>query len=182
MKVLNGIRLCPVALLALSLFVGCSDRSRPENHGHPAIDIAAAASLTNCFTELGKAFEQSTGVKAVFSFGASGDLARQIENGAPFDVFASADVASVERLENKNELTAGTKAIYARGHLVLWTPPGGRIELQGIQDLTRGDVDRIAVAKPDIAPYGRATVETLQALGIWEKVRPKIVYGENVSQ
>jgi molybdate transport system substrate-binding protein len=144
--------------------------------------VAAAANLTDAFGELGQAFTSQTGIRVTYSFGATTDLAKQIENGAPFDVYASADVKNVEALERKGFLTEGTRAVYARGRLILWLPPETRVRVNRIEDLTRADVTRIALAKPDLAPYGQAAVETLRALNVWAAVEPKVVYGQNVSQ
>lgn len=144
--------------------------------------MAAAANLTDAFAELGKEFTARTGVRVTFSFGATADLARQIENGAPFDVFASADVEHVERLGTRALLTPGTNRVYARGRLALWIPPESKLVVNRLEDLTRPEVERVAVAKPDIAPYGRAAVEALRALNLWTQIEPKIIYGQNVSQ
>jgi len=118
----------------------------------------------------------------ILSFEGTADLAKQIENGAPFDIFAAADSDHVEALEQKGLLTPGTRALYARGSLVLWVPTGSTINVKRLEDLKRKEVERIAIAKPDIAPYGQAAVETLRALKMWEQVEPKVVYGMNVSQ
>lgn len=117
-----------------------------------------------------------------FSFGATADLARQIENGAPFDVFASADVEHVERLNGLGLITPGTNKVYARGRLVLWIPPGSTLAVGSLEDLARPEVERVAVAKPDVAPYGRAAVEAMRALNLWTQIEPKVIYGQNVSQ
>jgi molybdate transport system substrate-binding protein len=118
----------------------------------------------------------------IFPFGATADLAKQIENGAPFDVFLAGDVTNVERLEKQGLLSEGSRAVYARGKLVLWVPGGSRLQLQRIEDITGPEFERIAIPKPDIAPYGKAAVETLQAVKLWEQIQPKIVYGQNASQ
>jgi molybdate transport system substrate-binding protein len=131
---------------------------------------------------LGKEFTARTGIDVVYSFGATADLERQIENGAPFDLFASADVEHVDMLNNQGLLTPQTSNIYARGRLVLWIPPASSLTLNRIEDIERVEVERISIAKPDLAPYGRATVEALHALNIWQQVEPKIIYGQNVSQ
>lgn len=140
--------------------------------------MAAAANLSDSFAELARAFTAKTGVRVTFSFGATGDLATQIENGAPYDLFAAADVQHVDALKSKGLLAPETCVRYARGRLVLWTPHGDPVHQ--LQDVTR--MKRIAIANPDIAPYGEAAVESLRALGIWEEVEPKAVYGNNVSQ
>ena len=168
-------------LLLLVFLAGCKPAVKP---GAPTkeITVAAAANLSDAFAEVAKQFESKTGTHVVLSFGATGDLSKQIENGAPFDVFASADREHVESLQKKNLLEPDTIAVYARGVLVLWAPPGSKLGLKLLDQTTSPEVTRIAVAKPDIAPYGRATVETLKSLHLWEKVEPKVVYGENVSQ
>jgi molybdate transport system substrate-binding protein len=163
------------ALGLLAILLNCS---RPGPSGRAEILAAAAANLTDSFAELARVFTAKTGIRVIFSFGATGDLATQIENGAPYDVFAAADVQHVDALKSKGLLIPETCARYARGRLVLWTPQGGPIHQ--IQDVTR--VQRVAIANPDIAPYGEAAVESLRALGIWEQVQPKVVYANNVSQ
>jgi molybdate transport system substrate-binding protein len=121
-------------------------------------------------------------VKVTNSFGATADLAKQIENGAPFDVFASADVEHVEALARKGLLADAPRGVYARGRLVLWMPPGGKASVNRVEDLAGEGVSKIAIAKPDVAPYGRAAVESLNALGLWAKVEPKVVYSQTVAQ
>ncbi len=170
-----------VAALAV-IVVGCRESPPQNNEPWPEIIVAAAANLTDAFEELSRDFTRQTGIRVILSFGSTADLAKQIENGAPFDVFASADTAHVDALHQKGILTSGTRRIYARGTLVLWFPPGNPLNLTRLEDLTRPEIERIAVAKPDIAPYGEAAVETMQALKIWEQVEPKVVYGMNVSQ
>jgi molybdate transport system substrate-binding protein len=144
--------------------------------------VAAAANLTDAFTELGKEFTVRTGVRVTFSFGATADLAKQVENGAPFDVYASADVEHMDDLNGKGLLLSGSNKLFARGRLVLWVPPGSPFTLNRIEEIVRPEVERISIAKPDVAPYGRATIEALRALNLWAQVEPKVIYGQNVSQ
>ena len=169
--------------LISSLLSGCSRRASPNNTDEAReINAAAAANLTDAFTELGRQFTARTGVRVVYSFGATAELAKQIENGAPFDFFASADVEHVDELNRKGLLVEGTRAVYARGRLVLWIPPGSRAKIERIEDLAFKEVERIGIAKPDVAPYGRATIEALRALQLWPQVEPRVIYGQNVSQ
>jgi molybdate transport system substrate-binding protein len=169
--------------LSLFLFSGCHARTaRNEAEPSSEIVVAAAANLTEAFQDLSRRFSERTGTPVILSFGGTADLAKQIENGAPFDVFAAADSVHVEALEQKGLLTPGTRALYARGSLVLWVPPGSTISIEHVEDLKRKEVERIAIAKPDVAPYGQAAVETLRTLKMWEQVEPKVVYGMNVSQ
>jgi molybdate transport system substrate-binding protein len=183
MKFPASIKALYVSLLLASMCLspGCSRQSSTEQSNAQEINVAAAANLTDAFAEVAKQFTAETGVRVVYSFGSTSDLARQIENGAPFDVYAAADVEHVDKLESKGLLTPGTRALYARGRLVLWTPPGSKITLTRIEDITRDEVNRIAIAKPDVAPYGKATVESLRALNLWAQVEPKVVYAQNVS-
>jgi molybdate transport system substrate-binding protein len=88
----------------------------------------------------------------------------------------------VDELVSKGLLDGETRAVYARGRLVLWVPPGGRAQVTRIEDLAGAGVTRVAVAKPDAAPYGRAAVEALQALKLWTAVEPKVVYSQSVAQ
>lgn len=165
-------------LLAVAALSGC----RPEQpQAKPELTIAAAANLTDVFQRIGPRFEADTGIHPIFSFASTAQLTRQIENAAPFDVFAAADSEHVAQLEQKGLLVAGSCAIYARGVLALWIPESSKAAVERIQDLTLPSVRVIAVAKPELAPYGLATLDTLQKLGIWEQVKPKVVYAENIS-
>jgi molybdate transport system substrate-binding protein len=169
--------------ITLAFFSGCQARTA-TNGEKPSTEIvvAAASNLTDAFQELSRRFSDRTGIRVILSFGGTADLAKQIENGAPFDVFASADSAQVEALKQKGLVTEGTQALYARGSLVLWFPAGSTINVERVEDLLRKEVERVAIAKPDIAPYGQAAVETLRALKMLDQVEPKVVYGMNVSQ
>src|SRR4030095_1731854 len=116
-------RLSIATLLSVLLILsGCRPRTEQGVHSDSEIIVAAAASLSDSFEELSGEFTKRSGIRVVLSFGATADLAKQIENGAPFDVFASADVTHVDALEQKGLLTAGTRALYARGTLVIWVP------------------------------------------------------------
>lgn len=168
-----AIRFCFIAILSATC--GCRTQSTQPS----GITVAAAANLTDSFDEIGRAFTQRTGVPVVLSYGATAQLARQIEHGAPFDVFASADTAHVDELLRKGKLIPGTRAIYARGRLVLWAPKSQAI--QKMADLTDPSVRYVAIAKPSVAPYGEAAVEALKASGLWAKIQPKVVYANSIS-
>ncbi len=144
--------------------------------------VSAAADLTPSFEELSKLYEQQTGQPVTFNFGASGQLAQQIDQGAPVDLFASADVALVKDLAAKGRVLPDSVQIYARGHLVLWTRADSPLAVKTIADLLKPEVQRVAIANPEHAPYGRAAREALQAAGAWEAIQPKLVLGENVRQ
>lgn len=170
-------------LLALSLIISCSQKAEQNKADNRAeIIVAAAANLTDAFAELGRDFSNESGIRVTYSFGSTADLTKQIENGAPFDVFAAADAEHPIELEKKNLIVPGTRSLYARGVLVLWIPSGSKIQIERIEDLQKSEVKTIAIAKPELAPYGKATVQALQATGIWSQIEPKVVYAQNVSQ
>jgi molybdate transport system substrate-binding protein len=171
----------PVVVLALLVLLLVSCRSKRQSEASE-LHVAAAADLIPAFEEIGREFESSYKHKVVFSFGSTGLLARQIENGAPMDVFAAASVDFIEQLEQKGLILPDTKAVYARGRITLWTLKDSPLKIENINDLIREDVRRIAIANPDHAPYGMAAREALQSAGIWDQVKLKLVYGDNVRQ
>jgi molybdate transport system substrate-binding protein len=155
---------------------------RPSNNQTTEITVAAASDLTAAFEELGREFEKTQKIKVVFVFGSTGMLTRQIENGAPMDLFAAANVAYIEQLEQQGLIVPGTKAIYARGRITLWTTTDNPLRVESISDLTRPEIKRIAIANPDHAPYGLAAKQALESAGVWDAVKPKLVYGDNIRQ
>ena len=178
----RALKSCALSLLLALVGVAASCARGGVEESSNEITVAAAANLMDAFGELGKRFTARTGVKVTNSFGATADLAKQIENGAPFDVFASADVEHVENLASKGLLADSPRGVYARGKLVLWMPPNVKAQVTRVEDLAGESVSKIAIAKPDVAPYGRAAVESLNALGLWPKVEPKVVYSQTVAQ
>jgi molybdate transport system substrate-binding protein len=139
------------------------------------LTVAAAANLTNVFGEIGRAFKAKTGVDAIFSYGSTAELTQQIDNGAPFDLFAAADTEHVDSLVSTRKLIANSRAIYALGQLALWIPQGERSGIRALKDLAGQNVRFIAVAQPELAPYGQATIEVLKNADLWKVVQPKIV-------
>lgn len=149
-----------------------------------SITVAAAADLNYGLTELAGQFERSSGSKIILTVGASGNLYSQIANGAPFDLFFSADEEYPRRLIESGVADPSSLRIYAIGHLVLWVPSSssfdpGKLRM-GI--LTESAVKRIAIANPQHAPYGRAAMAALEHYGLKAKVADKLVMGESVSQ
>jgi molybdate transport system substrate-binding protein len=167
--------------IALILLAACRQQPSENTQNTQEITVAAAANLSDAFEEVAKQFTAETGIRVVYSFGSTADLTKQIENGGPFDLFASADIEHVDRLGQKGLIVPDSRAVYARGRLVIWTPSQGRVTINRLEDITSAEVKIVAIAKPDLAPYGRATVEVLKALNIWPQVEPKVVYGTNVS-
>lgn len=143
--------------------------------------VAVAANFTEPMNEIAEAFEKATGHSAKLSFGSSGKFVAQFENGAPFEVFLSADADKPEKLEKSKQAVPGTRFTYAIGKLVLWSAKTGYVDDAGTI-LAKGDFSHLALADPKLAPYGEAAVEVLKNKGLYEKNKPKIVLGENISQ
>src|SRR5581483_7496426 len=157
--------------------------SAPQSHGTELM-VAAAPDLNAALTEIAQNFEKQTGNTVHLSFGASGNLTTQIENGAPFDVFLSADVDYPERLLKENLAEPGSLTQYAVGALVLWVPGDSILDVEraGMQVLLNPVVKRIAIANPQHAPYGRAAVAALRHYGFYDRIAKRLVLGESVSQ
>jgi molybdate transport system substrate-binding protein len=147
------------------------------------LTIAAAADLQPVLPRLAAAFEQQTGHRLRTTFGSSGNFYAQIRNGAPFDVFLSADIDYPRQLDATGVAEPGTLISYATGSLVLWTRRGSGIDVHaGLSALTGAKARRIAIANPEHAPYGRAAVAAMKAAGLYDQVKSRLVFGENVSQ
>src|SRR6266446_3969581 len=145
--------------------------------------VAAASDLQSAIPAIASRFEKDTGRQVRLTFGSSGNFFTQIQNGAPFDVFLSADIDYPRRLEGSGEAERGTLYEYGTGRLVLWTRNDSGIDVRrGLAVLVDARVRRIAIANPDHAPYGRAAVAALRHQGLYDRVRGKFVYGENISQ
>lgn len=149
--------------------------------GEP-LRVAAAADLQIVLPKLIKAFEESSGVAASATFGASGNLAAQIRQGAPFDVFLSADLAFVEELGAEGSIEPGSIEPYALGSLVLVVHPAAADAVNGLADLPKPEVSKLAIANPQSAPYGRAARQALERSDLWTRLEPKIVLAESVRQ
>lgn len=149
-----------------------------------ALRIAAAADLQFAMNELSGRYVKATGQKVAVSYGSSGTFRTQIENGAPFDLFFSADLQYPKLLISSGLADADTLYVYAYGRLVLWSPAGANLQLakHGFSALQDSRVTKIAIANPEHAPYGRAAVAALKKAGVYDAVKSKLVYGENISQ
>ena len=169
-----------LALSALILLSACNRHSPVASNKE--LTVAAAADLAPAFEELGREFQPTHKIKVVFSFGSTGMLAKQLENGAPMDLFAAANTDYIDQLDKQGLIVPDTRTIYARGRITLWTRKDSPQRIEKISDLTRPEVKRIAIANPDHAPYGMAAREALQRAGIWDSVKSKLVYGENIRQ
>ena len=147
----------------------------------PAITVAAASDVRPAFDVLADLFATATGAKVTFSYGSSGQLRQQIVNGAPFDLFASADVAYINEVIAAGRGVASTKSDYAYGRIVLWTADQSG-KPSKMEDLVGDRFRRIAIANPDHAPYGLAAKQALQTAGIYDQVADRLVLGENIAE
>jgi molybdate transport system substrate-binding protein len=148
-----------------------------------SLTVAAASDLQSALPAIVSQFEKDTGQGVRLTFGSSGNFFTQIQNGAPFDVFLSADIDYPRRLEASGEAERGSLYQYATGRIVLWTRNDSGIDVRrGLAVLADARVRRIALANPEHAPYGRAAVAALRHEGLYERVREKFVLGENISQ
>lgn len=145
--------------------------------------VSAAASLTNAFKGIGASFEQThPGVKVVFNFAASGPLLQQIAQGAPADIFASADQESMDRAQQQNLIVAATRADFVANKLVLVTPADSALGIKSLADLTKPEVKRIAIGSPTSVPAGRYAKGALEAAKLWDTLTPKFVFADSVRQ
>lgn len=142
--------------------------------------VAVAANFTEPATEIAKLFAEKTGHTAKLSFGASGQFLTQITQGAPFDVFLSADAARPAKAVADGLAVPDTEFTYAIGTLVLWSTDPARVT--GPEALEKADFEHLAIADPKSAPYGQAAIETMQALGLADSLAPKIVQGTSIAQ
>jgi molybdate transport system substrate-binding protein len=169
---------CAVVLLVASAVASPAGADRPA--------VAAASDLKFALEEIEARFSASGGKRVKLAFGSSGNFARQIRQGAPFEMFLSADEAFVEGLA-RDGLTRNAGDLYAVGRIVFFSPAGSPLEpdpaLASLKAaLGAGRVRRFAIANPEHAPYGRAAKEALEASGLWEAIQPRLALGENASQ
>jgi molybdate transport system substrate-binding protein len=178
----------PLSALALAVIalIACACANAPTAPLAPSAQItlivAAAADLTPAFQELGALFTAQTGINVLFNFGSTGQLAQQIEQGAPVDVFAAANRAYIQELEQLGLVMPDTVALYAQGRITLWTRADSPFTFAELRDLMQPGVARVAIANPEHAPYGIAAREALQSAGLWDALQPKLILGENAAQ
>ena len=172
------------ALLGVCLVLTATGGLTQDKKSGAEVTVAGAADLSTALKEIGELYEQKTGVKVKLSFGASGALTQQIQNGAPFDLFFSADMDYPRQLIAAGEADGASLYQYAVGKLVLWVPANSPLDLehQGMNVLLDSSVKKIAIANPQHAPYGRASVTALKHAGVYDRVADRLVLGENVAQ
>ena len=175
------LTICTAALTLVSGLFSVRTSAAPQGN---EIRVAAAADLKFAMEELSRQFETKTASRVDVTNGSSGNFFAQIQNGAPFDVFFSADIEYPRKLEATGFAEPGTLFEYAVGRIVIWAPHDGTVDVtkQGWNALLDARVQKIAIANPAHAPYGRAAVSALQKAGIHGRVKAKLVYGESISQ
>jgi molybdate transport system substrate-binding protein len=167
-----------IAFLILATMAGCE----PPAPELPKVRVAAASDLQQALPVLSAAFRQDFQVEVVPTFGASGQLAEQIRQGAPFDVFLSANREFVDRLAKDGIIQPDSVRPYARGVLGLAVNKLSAVKVASLQDLTKDEVHKIAIANPETAPYGMAAKQALERTKLWDVLKPKIVPAESVRQ
>jgi molybdate transport system substrate-binding protein len=151
----------------------------------PAEDIrvAAAADLQFAMQDIAAQFQKQTGKSVEVIYGSSGNFFQQLQNGAPFDIFFSANLDYAKKLEAAGLTEPGSYYQYAKGKIVIWVPKESKLKLSsGLEALLDPSVKKVAVANPEHAPYGQAAVAAMQKEGVYDKVKTKLVLGENISQ
>ncbi|MEC4679108.1 MAG: molybdate ABC transporter substrate-binding protein, partial [Nitrospirota bacterium] len=146
------------------------------------VRVAVAANFRAALSEIVKLFERDTRHTVLVSSGSSGKFYAQINHGAPFDVFFSADVARPQLMEEEGLAVPGSRFTYAIGRLTLWSPDPNLIKGEGLTVLSNGPFEHLAMANPKTAPYGAAAKHILEALGLWNHIKGRIVQGENIGQ
>jgi len=171
------------AALSVSLILtSCTKPPLPNADLRRSLTVGAASDLQFAFTDMGKLFEKQTGQKVTFTFGSTGNIAKQIENGAPIDLFAAANVSFVDNLRAKGLIIPETQQLYGRGRIALTINKSAGIQVTSLADLLNPKIKHVAIANPDHAPYGLAAKQALISAGIWDQIQPKLVLGENIRQ
>ena len=173
----------PKVRLALFAVVACLCLWLPSQVHAGEIKVAAASDLTFAFKDVVAGFEKQTGNSVKLTYGSSGNFFSQIQNGAPFDLFFSADVSFPRKLEAAGLTEPGSIYEYAKGEIVIWVPNASKLDLsKGLTVLLDPSIRKIAIANPLHAPYGAAAVAAMKHAGIYDQVKGKFVQGENISQ
>jgi molybdate transport system substrate-binding protein len=175
-----GVAVC---LCAALVAIGC--QSVPESPAHRGrVRVAAASDLNAALTDVIARFGGAHDVDVSVSYGSSGTFYAQLLNQAPFDLFLSADLTYPNQLAERGLTLPQSEFTYAIGHIAVWAPASSPLDLEhdGLQALTQASVAHVAIANPEYAPYGRAAVAAMRAAGVYDRVRAKLVVGENIAQ
>lgn len=182
MKVTHRACFSMIFLWVIAMLLSFSCPGNAATAGGRSITVAAAADLSFAFKDIVASFEKETGIEVILSFGSTGMLAKQISEGAPFDLFFAADRKHLEGLSDKGHVIPSSVERYAMGVIVLAVNRSSGIEARELKDLLKPGIRSVAIANPDHAPYGRAAMEALKSAGLWERLKDKLVVGENIRQ
>ncbi len=183
-----------LVLLSVSLAIGCAGNKgevpnatetpvTPGAAGTEILTVSAAASLTDAFTDIASQFEkENPGTNIKLNFGSSGNLRKQIEGGAPVDVFASADESQMDILANKSLIDNSSRKDFANNSLVLIVPENSALNITSLKDLTDPNVQKISIGNPDSVPVGKYARLALTEAGLWSQIEKKMVLAEDVKQ
>ena len=166
------------AFVTIYLALWCASSTQADT---AVVRVAVAANFASPMKLLADQFEKETGNQVLLSVGATAKLYAQIRSGAPFDIFLAADEATPERLERENVIVSGSRFTYATGRLVLWSAQANGVDAKG-DVLKSGNFRYLAIAAPKLAPYGAAAMQTINQLGLGERLKPKLVQGESIGQ
>jgi len=171
-------------LFVSTLVLGGPRGAAAQHQEGREIRVAAAADLHFAMAELAQRFETDSTTRVHVTYGSSGNFFSQLQNGAPFDLFFSADMDYPQKLAAAGITEPGTLCEYARGRIVIWMPADAKVDVakEGWKALLDSSVQKIAIANPEHAPYGRAAVAALEKAGVYEQVKARLIYGENISQ
>jgi len=170
-----------LGVLVLALVVGLGRKWTVSAAATDKMQIAVASNFADAITELAERFTAETGHEVALSFGSTGKHYAQITNGAPYDAFFAADVRRPELLEQEGRAVPGSRFTYAVGRLVLWSPKGGLVDGEG-EVLKSAEIRHLAIANPELAPYGEAARQVLVARDLWDSLEGRLVRGENIGQ
>ena len=164
--------------LTLAILPGLAPAAEAQS-----LTVSAAISIKDAVSEIGKSFTAARpGVTLLYNWGSSGELQKQIEAGGPIDLFISASAVQMDELEKRKLIVPGTRRVFARNRLTVIKPADSRVDIAKPADLADARVARIVVGNPRSVPAGQYAEESLRALGLWDRVQPKLIFAENVRQ
>jgi len=169
-----------LVITLLLLYNASGTNLHPENKHAKDITIAAAADLVLAFDEIGKLFERTYGIRTKIIYSSSGTAREQIANGAPFDVYASANIKFVDDLIKAGKIIPDTQELYGIGRVGAATSVKSKLRISSLNDLLKSDYKKIAIADPSHAPYGLAAKQTLEKFGLWDKLKDKMIYAKDI--
>src|SRR5262245_11351096 len=185
LQIIRRFLLAPL-IFVIATGVACrrpeSSGSNPDSLAGREITVSAAVSLRDAFREINKLYEAQTGARINFNFGASGALQKQIESGAPVDLFASAGIPQMDAVAKQALIVPDTRRDFARNTLVLVVPANSTLDITAFSDLNSGKVTKLAIGNPKTVPVGQYAQQSLTRLGLWKTLEPRLIFAEDVRQ